>query len=87
MNDKKQRICDYDDGDKRFLEAYLAAVANLSGCIIEGFDQNPAILLSPCMRRLLSDAAKKVREMHFQVTHRLAIDNPGESLGKHLEDK
>ena len=75
-----RRICDVHPDDVKLLERFNEQVQMLTGMIKEIIEDEPRMLLSPVMRRMLSDKAKEVESLHSPLRMRLCVDNPGEPL-------
>lgn len=75
----KQRMIDTHPDDEKLLETFNHEVWMLYGMVGEMME-DPKMLLSPVMRRMLADKAAAVASLHQPIRNRLAVDNPGEPL-------
>lgn len=75
-----QRLCQYNSEDAEYLDTFSEQVAMLTGMVNEIIVQEPRMLLSPVMRRLLSDKAAEVEALHGPLRGRLVVDNLGGPL-------
>jgi hypothetical protein len=68
--------------DRNFVKKFEEEVRTLAGLVIEAVEENPTYLLSPLMRKMLADHAKKTKESLDQLVCKggLSFDNPGKSL-------
>lgn len=79
-SDRSKRICDVHSDDVEFLKLFNEQVQMLTGMVKEIIEDEPKLLFSPVMRKLLADKAKEVNSLHGPLLHRLCVDNPGEPL-------
>lgn len=75
-----KRTCDVCSEDLAFVERFNEQVRMLTGMVKEMVVDEPRVLLSPVMRRLLADKAAEVESLHAPLRHRMVVDNPGEPL-------
>lgn len=80
MSDKHIYTIDQSDADVLFLQTFNAELESLIGCVIEIFEDEPRMLLSPTFRKMVADKAKLVKSLHGPLKLRLMVDNPGNDL-------
>jgi hypothetical protein len=76
----RRRICETGPEDEQFLNNFSEQVAMLTGMVKEIIEEEPRMLLSPVMRRMLADKAREVESLHAPLRGRLVVDNPGQPL-------
>ncbi len=80
-----RRTCDVCQADLKFLERFNEQVQMLTGMVKEIIEDEPRMILSPVMRRMLADKAKEVESLHAPLRQRLCVDNPGKPLEPYKE--
>jgi hypothetical protein len=75
MNKTIRRTVDQFEGDQNHVQAYTEAVRNLCGMVEECMETNKVILLSPVLRQLVRDHARKVEKMREKIGAYLTVDN------------
>jgi len=71
-----QRTIDVQDGDDTVVKEFVEEVRKLAGLIIEGVGDHPEYLLSPILRELMVEQARKVEHYRVQIGITLMSDNP-----------
>lgn len=74
------RHCSNGPAAKATAARLLDSVQMLAGCVIEMMEKNPAMVLSPVMRRLLLDQAKALDAMLPLVGPAICVDIPEGAL-------
>jgi len=77
-----QRICDIQDGDYEWVAKFIHDIRNLCGMTEEAFETNKVLILSPVMRELIRDAARRLDKKIDKVINRLCVDNAGKPLNE-----
>lgn len=80
-----RRMCDVCHADLKLLERFNEQVQMLTGMVKEIIEDEPRMILSPVMRRMLADKAKEVESLHAPLRQRLCVDNPGKPLEPYTE--
>lgn len=75
-----QARIEYNEEDKKFLDDYKIAVDELSKLVIEVFEKNQGLLLTPVFRELVAKKAHEVKRSHEIIHRHLMVDNPGTPL-------
>lgn len=76
----RQRTIDYNPEDVQYLDRFSDELAMLTAMVREILVDEPKLLLSPVMRRVLSDKAALVESLHSPLRKLLAVDNLGDPL-------
>lgn len=79
------RTIDVQDGDDAVIREFVDEVRTLAGLVIEGVGDHPEYLLSPIMRKLMVEQAKKVEHYNIQIGMTLMADNPVAPLRDRLK--
>lgn len=74
---------EYNEGDQEFVREWLTEVDKLADVVIESMETNTVSLLSPVIRKLVVDHARKVQEMKHRIGPGLYVDNLGAPLKGH----
>lgn len=80
-----RRICNVHAEDVKFLAKFNEQLQMLTGMVKEIIEDEPRMILSPVMRRMLADKAKEVESLHAPLRQRLCVDNPGKPLEPYKE--
>ncbi len=70
------RTCrvDVSDESKKYTDEMNSEIYNLAGMVVEMFEENKVMLLSPLFREMIINKAKLVQELHGKVSNRIYID-------------
>lgn len=69
-------ICDESDDDRKFMEEFKSQLDMLIGMTEECFVTHTVYLLSPCLRNMMADKGKCVKQMWDKIKYRIHVDNP-----------
>lgn len=72
----QQKTIEYSPEDTKQLDEFVQQVIDLCRLVIEMIE-SPATLMSPTLRKMLSDHAKRTEESWNKLHAKLCVDNPG----------